>query len=198
MRSSFKLGAALVAALFSATAWAQARPEKLWLLEDTKKQQWCAYTDQQRWEAEREATDWRTAGTIDFTDGKVSRIFLTVPEDKGEWVVSDTYAVNPMGVIESLVRYTDQFKGGFFEKSAYWIEDTQAVLLSREFLTPDDTVLPADPAAKQDEASHTYHGHLLPDLKVWLHLVDFPFSAFLEKTHTEVWTTGRTCTASVR
>ena len=79
MRSSFKVGAALVAALFSATAWAQARPEKLWLLEDTKKQQWCAYTDQQRWEAEREATDWRTAGTIDFTDGKVSRIFLTVP-----------------------------------------------------------------------------------------------------------------------
>jgi hypothetical protein len=187
-----------MAALFTANGWAQARPEKLWLLEDTKKQQWCAYTDPARFESEREATEWRTAGTVDYTDGKVSRVFLTVPEDKGEWVVSDTYAVNPTGVIESLVRYTDQFKGGFFEKSAYWIEDTQAVLLSREFMTPDDTVLPVDPAATQNEAGHTFHGHLLPDLKVWLHLIDFPFSAFLDKGHTEVWETGRSCIAISR
>ena len=87
-------------------------------------------------------------------------------------------------------------RGGFYEKSVYFIEDTQAVLVSRGYKTPDEADLPADPEAKQNETSHTYRGHVLPDLKVWLHLVDFPFSAMLQKDHTEVWRTGRTCWGS--
>jgi hypothetical protein len=194
MRSSITLGAVLLGTALLASA--QSRPQKLWLLEDTAKKQWCAYTDQKRWESERDATDWITAGTVDFTDGKVTRVFLTVPSDSGDWVVSDQYAINDTGLMETLTRYTDQFKGGFFERSIYFLEDKQAVLVSREFLTPDDVVLPADPDSKQTETGHSFRGHLLPDLKVWLHLIDFPFSAFLEKDHKEVWETGRTCTAS--
>jgi hypothetical protein len=192
MRSSIRLGAVLLGTAL--LAFAQSRPSKLWLLEDTAKKQWCAYTDQTRWESERDATDWNTAGAVDFADGKITRVFLTVPSEAGDWVVSDQYAINESGLMETLTRYTDQFKGGFFEKSVYFLEDTQAVLVSREFLTADNVVLAPDPASRQSETGHSYHGLILPDLKVWLHLIDFPFSDFLDKDHKEVWQTGRACT----
>ncbi|MFM2125684.1 MAG: hypothetical protein RL328_2135 [Acidobacteriota bacterium] len=196
MRSSLQLGAALLWAALG--VYAQDRPDKVFLLEDADKHEWCAYTDHQRWETEREARNWVSVGAVDFDKGNVIRVFLTVPADSGEWVVSDEYAVNDSSVIETVTRYVDHTKGGFFEKSVYFVEETQAVLISRDYKTPDETDLPKDPDAKQSETSHTYRGHVLPDLKVWLHLMDFPFSEFLQKDHTEVWRTGRTCSASER
>lgn len=194
MRFSFKLGAVLLGTALLASA--QSRPPKLWLLEDTAKKQWCAYTDQKRWESERDSLEWATVGAVDFSDGNVIRVFITTPAESGDWVVADSYLVNDTGRLETLTRYTDQFSGGFFEKSVYFLEDTQAVLVSREFRTPEDEQLPSDPEDRKSTEGHYWHGHYLPDLKVWLHLIDFPFSAFLEKDHKEVWETERTCTAS--
>ena len=191
MRSRFQLGAVLIGAALFASA--QARPEKVFLLQDADKKEWCAYTDQKRWESERDARNWVTVGAVDFDKGKVIRVFLTVPSERGDWVVSDEYLVNETGAMETVTRFTDDTKGGFYEKSVYFIEDTQAVLMSRDYKTNQDEALPKDPDATQGETSHTYRGHVLPDLRVWLHLADFPFGHFLEKDHTELWASGRTC-----
>jgi hypothetical protein len=102
-------GTSFVAALFlillqPPRASAQAKTTRVFFLENARKKQWCAFSDQQAWKAEAQDAWSNRTGAITYSSGQLSRIELTEVDESGDWAVNDSYYFDARRQIARLSR----------------------------------------------------------------------------------------------
>jgi hypothetical protein len=106
--------AALVGLLLlfqAASASAQAKASKVFLLEDLANNQWCSYTVESTWEAKVQETGAMTVGRLDYSNGHLSRINVTETDESGDWAVYDHYFLDDHGRLVKLLRLLNVLPG---------------------------------------------------------------------------------------
>jgi hypothetical protein len=164
-------------------ALAQIVPKRLFLLQDSEHQQWCAYKAESDWSSEVKSLNSPVVATLELADGRVSKVFLTEEDETGDWIVYDTYTLNENGAIEALKRTSNILSDDRKVQVTYAIKNGRAqeeAKTSRRLSTKE--ILPS----QKD---------WLPDVPVVTRAQDLPFFPILEDMHPEVWPKGRKCSA---
>jgi hypothetical protein len=82
---------------------------KLYLLHDDKKNVWCGYRDEMQWHTAIEEVVATETASVEFEAGHPSVIKVSQEDDPsvGDWAAYETYKLNDVGQIISLVRTTN-------------------------------------------------------------------------------------------
>jgi len=158
--------------------------KRLFLLQDSGHQQWCAYRTESDWAAEVKSLSSPVVGSLEYADGRVSKISLTEEDDTGDWIVYDEYALNKNGGIEAARRTFNIIADDRSIEVTYAIKDGKAreeAKTSRRLSTKE--ILPS----QKD---------WLPGVPVVTRVQDFPFFPILADKHPEAWLNGRTCSSN--
>lgn len=172
----FFTGTILFAALLRQTAFPQTTTQKLFLLKDTSRHEWCAYGSESEWTDKVQAVNADVVGMVEFSESKISRVDVTRQDETGDWVVFDHYTVSNDGQIVKLSRTINVLPGDITVDEGYLIEggkarkqsDTVRRLSTKEAL-PKGTTL-----------------DWLPRVPVTVRIEAFPFASLISANHAPI------------
>lgn len=181
----------ILALLFTANegaAIAQVARRTLFILNDIRREQWCAYKDESRWRDTAVTLGARHNAEVDFVNRTPQTVVITLNADSGDWAVEDTYSLTPSESPRRLRRRILHEAGGFIEESVFAIENDRARLERRETKSAYSGQL------MQSQRESQYY--FFPDFAIITRMRDFPFHSILTGEHPEVWTEDRVCVKS--
>ena len=102
----------------------EARPgqpsaKTLYLLEDDKHDQWCAFREETEWKAEVEALSALVVATANYVDRHLSAVDVTEQDEAGDWIVYDHYSLDHTGQISKLKRTINLLPGDRSENDVF-------------------------------------------------------------------------------
>ena len=104
----------------------QVKAAKVFLLEDTRSHQWCAYNNEAPWNAAVQDAGAMTVATLTYSDDHLSRIDVTETDESGDWTVYDHYFLNDRGQIVRLSRMINVLPGDRNVVQTFSIRDGKA------------------------------------------------------------------------
>jgi hypothetical protein len=156
---------------------------RVFLLQDSEHQHWCAYRTESAWASEVKSLSSPVVASFEYADGRVSKVSVTEEDEAGDWIAYDAYALNENGDIEALRRTFNILADDRKVDVTYAIKDGKAMEVaktSRRLSTKE--ILPS----QKD---------WLPGVPTFTRVQDFPFFPILADKHPEAWPKGRKCSA---
>jgi len=145
----------------------------LYLLEDNKHQQWCAFRDEREWKTEVESLSALVVATAEYVDGRLSAVDVTHQDEAGDWIVYDHYSLDQSGKISKLKRTINVLPGDRSENEVFLMlsgTPKKESAASRKLST-------GEPASKADV--------WLPDVPITTRVEAFPFSSLIGSSGAE-------------
>ena len=96
------------------TREAAAEPESkrlLYLLEDAKHEQWCAFSKESAWKTEVNSLSATTVATVEYLNGRISTIKVAKESEAGDWIGYDHYFLDQSEAIRKLNRTINSLPG---------------------------------------------------------------------------------------
>lgn len=155
--------------------------KQLFLLQDSVHQQWYAYRTETAWASEVKSLTSPVVASIEYTDGRVSKVSLTEEDEAADWIVYDAYVLNKKGAVDTLSRTLNILADDRRVEVTYAIKDgiaKEQAKTSRRLSTKEILLSQKD---------------WLPDIPVVTRVQDFPFFPILGDKHPETWPRGRKC-----
>jgi hypothetical protein len=88
----------------SSCAWGQQKSNKTFFLEAAKSGQWCAFDKEPAWNEAVQMAEAMTVGTLTYSNGHLSGIYVTEAGESGDWIVYDNYSIDEKGRVTKLSR----------------------------------------------------------------------------------------------
>ena len=104
----------------------QAKAAKVFLLEDTRSNQWCAYNNEAPWNTAVQDAGAMTVATLTYSDDRLSQIDVTETDESGDWTVFDHYFLNNRRQIVRLSRMINVLPGDRSVVQTFSISDEKA------------------------------------------------------------------------
>jgi hypothetical protein len=158
----------------------QRKASKIFFLEDTGTNQWCAYNREATWKAAVRNAEAMTVGTLIYSDGHLSQIYLTETDQSGDWMVYDHYFLDDHGRIVKLSRMINVLPGDRSVLQTFSIRDgkaTKSVTKAKE-LSTGETLTSPEPV-------------WLPEVPIETSMGMFAFSGLLRRPGLRI--TNKTC-----
>lgn len=149
---------------------AQAKPSKVFLLEDAGNSQWCSYTTESVWKAKVEEVGAMTVGTLAYSNDHLSQIDVTETDESGDWTVYDHYFFDDHGQLVKLSRLLNVLPGDRSVSQTFSIRNgkaTQTATSEKQLSTGKSVTSPT--------------ADWLPDVSIETATKMFPFSALLSR-----------------
>src|SRR5205807_8954417 len=107
--------------------WPQAAPSKseteLYLLEDSRHQQWCVFRSKSLWESEVKALPALSVGSLEYEKHRLSAVNVTQEDETGDWIIYDHHSLDKDGTPDKLIRTINVLPRDFSETQLYVIQD---------------------------------------------------------------------------
>jgi hypothetical protein len=145
----------------------------LYLLEDNKHAQWCAFHEEAEWKAEVESLSALVVATANYVDGRISAVNVTEQDEAGDWIVYDHYSLDQSGRISKLKRTINVLPGDRSEDEVFLMVSgapKKEGAASRKLST-------GEPVSGADA--------WLPDVPITTHIKAFPFFPLIASPGTE-------------
>ena len=162
-----------------ALAKAATRSE-VFLLENARGRQWCAYNNELTWKTAVRNIKAMTVGTLTYSNGNLSRINVTETDQSGDWIVYDRYSLDDRGEIVELLRVINVLPGDRHVIETYSISNGKAKKISTE----EKSLTTGKPLASPQPV-------WLPNLPIEAEVKRFPFAGLL--TNPNLRTASKTC-----
>ena len=164
----------------------QARPSQhvaktLYLLEDGKHEQWCAFREEAEWKAEVESLTALVVATANYVDGRISAVNITQQDEAGDWIVYDHYSLDENGRILKLKRTINVLPGDRSEDQVFLIASGSPKKQS----TAARRLSSGEPLSDSKE--------WLPDLPIATRIQEIPFFPLIGSQSLETWSKGKSC-----
>jgi hypothetical protein len=176
MKTTISLCLALAACAcpFAGGETAPQGPATIYLLHDAGKGVWCGYRDEQAWRAAIGKTGTIETASVDFVRNTPKVVKVTAGNRPGasDWVVFDRYYLNDAGLVMGLQRTTNVFADDVSRKEILEARNGGHLALQHVKLFSFAT---GDPLSR---TSTTF-----PVLPVTTRMVNFPFGALIERSH---------------
>jgi hypothetical protein len=164
----------------SGCASAQAKAAKVFLLEDARGNQWCAYAKEAAWSAAVQDAGAMAVGTLTYSNDHLLRIDVTETDETGDWTVYDHYFLNDGGQIVRLLRMINVLPGDRSVLQTFSISDGKA----RSTAITEKQLSTGKPLISPESV-------WLPDLPIRTGTRLFPFFVLLERPGLR--TSGKSC-----
>lgn len=162
----------------------QAKTAKVFLLEDTASNQWCAYDEEAAWNTAVRDAGAMTVGTLTYSNDLLLRIDVTETDETGDWIVYDHYFLDDHGRIEKLSRMINVLPGDMSVSQMFSIRNGKA----KKIATSEKQLSTGKPLTSPKPV-------WLPDLLIKTRTNVFPFSGLLE--HSDLRTASKICTKAL-
>ena len=133
----------------SIVASAESSARSLYLLEDDHGR-WCGFRTERLWTAEKASA--ATSARVDYANGRVAFVYMSKPDESGDWTTYDKYTFDKNEILSSLERTMDIIAVGIKEEQLWTIKNGRAVEqkhTSRDLMTnkvvPDQNMLNPSP-----------------------------------------------------
>jgi hypothetical protein len=139
-------------------------------LRDDVLRQWCGYSSQQTWATRVKSVHPEMMGSVEFSNTRLSRIFLRQTDSTGDWVLDDRYDLDRKGEFARLLRVIGYLSENELKQESYGIGGGRATRKSSSasnLTTHDSLPLP----------------RALDDYETWpvyTRIRDFPFAPLLK------------------
>jgi len=146
----------------------------IYLLHDADKGVWCGYHDEQAWRTAIKETGAIETASVDFVRNipKVVKVTAGNKPRASDWVVFDRYYLNDAGLVMGLQRTTNLFADDVSRKEILEARNGGRLALQHVKLFSFQT---GDPLSRTNAT--------FPVLPVTTRMVNFPFSALIERSH---------------
>lgn len=108
----------------------QPKASKVFLMEYTQSQNWCAYDDEAAWNAAVHDAQAIRVGTLTYSNDHLSEIDVTETDETGDWTVYDQYFLSQLGEITRLSRMINVLPGDRSVLQTFSFEDGEAKQIS--------------------------------------------------------------------
>jgi hypothetical protein len=153
----------------------------LYLLQDEKNEQWCAFGDESEWKGEVNARSAMTVATVDYVNGSISAVSVTEQDEAGDWIVYDHYFFNESGAISKLKRTINVLPGDRGEDEVFLMAEGVArkqSIVIRKLSTGEPASTPSD---------------WLPEVPIATRIEALPFFPLIGSQGLKAWPKGRYC-----
>jgi len=164
----------------------EARPgqpsaKTLYLLEDDKHEQWCAFREEREWKAEVESVSALVVATATYVDGRLSVLEVTQQDEAGDWIVYDHYSLDQSGRISKLKRTINVLPGDRSEDEVFLMVSgsPKKESAARRKLSTGEPVSGPDV--------------WLPDVPIKTRIEAFPFFPLINSAGTELRSKAKSC-----
>lgn len=153
---------------------------KVFLLENARGRQWCAYNNELTWKAAVRSVEAMTVGALTYSNGNLSGINVTETDQSGDWIVYDRYSLDDRGEIVELMRVINVLPGDRHVVETYSISNGKAKKISAE----EKSLTTGKPLASPQPV-------WLPNPPIEAEVKQFPFSGLL--MNPDLRTASKTC-----
>jgi hypothetical protein len=176
----------LATALLALAVQAQVAPvqtthNKVFLLGDDGRKEWCAYASDSLWKERVASTGAATVATMTFSNARLTSVEVTTEDEAGDWMVFDHYTLSAAGDLENLRRRYNILPGDRSVSETYLFADGKAKLQNRETtsLTTGEKLTAGE--------------KWLPEVRFATRLKDFPFAPLTMLKYSDVLSKGKIC-----
>ncbi len=181
------IGVLFFAASLMGTVQAQAAGGRstrmIYLLRDESRGTWCGYASEAQFRAEAESLGAAVVGGATYTDGRLSRVEVTVTDETGDWEVYDDYLIPLKKRSWRLSRTVSIIPEDLREKHLFVMNAGKAVEQQASY-TELGTGRPTDRRAEWFESPPIFTDRR-----------QFPFWLLISDKRQAIWADGRVCTA---
>ncbi len=154
-------------------ASAQAKASKVFLLEDSRNQQWCSDLSEVTWNVKVREVQAMTVATLIYSNDLLSQVDVTHTDQSGDWTVYDHYFFDGHGQIVKLTRLLNVLPGDRSVLQTFSISNGHA----EKVATSEKRLSDGTPVTVPS-------GEWLPDLAIATQPKMFPFAALLGRPAT--------------
>lgn len=105
--------------------------EQAFLLEDSRTQQWCRFSNEANWKVQVQSRSATTVASAEYAKTSLSRIHVTEESKSGDWTVYDDYFLNG-GTLTRLIRRMNILPGDISVEQVFRFTNGRAVLQKTE------------------------------------------------------------------
>lgn len=161
-------------------ASAQSKAPSVFFLEDTARNQWCAFNSEAPWNAAVQDAGAMTVGALTYSNDLLSQLDVTETDESGDWTVYDHYFVDEHGQLVRLSRMINILPGDRSVSQTFSISEGKATKTAT--------------TAKQLSSGKPLTSPKpiwLPKLPIETNIKMFPFAALLERS--DLRTSNKSC-----
>ena len=144
---------------------------RVYFLRDDTLHQWCAYTNEKRWITSYQSGPAYVHGELEYSDGRISRIYIREESDTGDWVLDEEYDLNRAGELVAMSRVIGRLSEREIKRESYKLYDGKAKLVSSSASSLETNE--GLPLPRPLDAYERW--------PIFYRITDFPFAALLAK-----------------
>ena len=158
----------------------QTRSASVFLLEDARANQWCAYGKEAPWKAAVQQSAASTVGSLTYVNKRLAQIDVTRTGESGDWLVYDHYFLDEHEQIVRLSRTINVLPGDRSVVQVFSIRDGEA----KRAATTETQLSTGKPLSSPESV-------WLPELPILTRINMSPFSGLLVRS--DLMTSSKSC-----